>query len=50
MKYKVDYEGFAYVEAENEEEARRYFLDDNIAYDEKGVTAIEEIDEFYVTL
>lgn len=48
-KYKVYYSGFAYVEADSEEEAIDNYEDDFI-YDEKQVDEVEEVDEFEVDL
>ena len=49
-KYKVCYEGFAYVEADSEEEARELFDDEDFAYREQEVTEITEVDDFLVTI
>lgn len=45
-KYKVDFEGFAYVEADNENEAKNRFFDEEIIYSECGVVSIEQKEEF----
>lgn len=51
MKYKIFYTGFAYVEADSEEEAREKLLYENDAiYSETQVDNIEEVDEFEVNL
>lgn len=51
MKYKVFYTGFAYVEADSEEEAKEKVLDeDDAIYFETQVDNIEEVDEFEVIL
>lgn len=51
MKYKVSYTGFAYVEADSEEEAREKVLyEDDVIYSETQVDNIEEVDEFEVIL
>lgn len=51
MKYKVSYTGFAYVEADSEEEAREKVLyEDDAIYSETQVDNIEEVDEFEVNL
>ena len=51
MKYKVNFSGFAYVEADSEEEAREKVLYENDAiYSETQVDNIEEVDEFEVSL
>ena len=46
-KYKVYYSGFAYVEADSEEEALETYDYDSV-YEEYGVDRIEEVDEFGV--
>ena len=38
MKYKVCFSGFAYVEAENEENAQEIYEDGDIQYEENEVT------------
>lgn len=43
--YKVKYEGFAYVYADDEEQARILFDSDTYAYNEQEVTDIEVISE-----
>lgn len=48
-KYKVSFRGFAYVEAETEEEAEECFEDAAI-YSEQEIVAVEEVDEFVIYL
>ena len=51
MKYKVSYSGWAYVEAESEEEAEeKAMYEDDAIYEEKKCESIEEVDEFVVSL
>ena len=51
MKYKVNFSGFAYVEANSEEEAKEKVLhEDDVIYSETQVDYIEEVDEFEVKL
>lgn len=51
MKYKVSYTGFAYVEADSEEEAREKVLyEEEAIYSETEVDDIEKVDEFEVVL
>lgn len=51
MKYKVNFSGFAYVEADSEEEAEeKAMYEDDAIYEEKKCESIEEIDEFVVIL
>lgn len=45
-KYKVCYSGFAFVEAESEEEAEEMFFDGNTIVDETVVDEIVEVEEF----
>lgn len=47
-KFKVVFEGFAYIEAENAEEARDKFDDEEYAFCEWGIDTVEEVDEFLV--
>lgn len=47
-KYKITFSGFAYVEAEDEEEAREAFDDDDFAFKETKVDNVEEVDEFII--
>lgn len=46
MKYKINISGFAYVEADNEEQALEKFLNDEETYKEMDNPTIEEVDEF----
>ena len=48
-KYKVSYSGFVYIEAEDAEAAEECY-DFGGIYEEKEVTAVEEVDAFTVTL
>jgi hypothetical protein len=48
MKYKVSYSGFAYVEADDEDEAQMAYEDHDTIYAEEWIEAIEEVDEFTV--
>lgn len=51
VKYKVSYSGWAYVEAESEEEAEeKAMYEDDAIYEEKKCESIEEVDEFAVSL
>ena len=47
-KYKVCYSGFAFVEADSEEEAKELYHEGLTAYDEWQVDKVEEVDEFVV--
>lgn len=49
-KYKVKYEGFAYVEADSHEEAEELFEDDDYTYKERHVTSVEKVEEFLVEI
>lgn len=51
MKYKVNFSGFAYVEADDEEEAKNIFLDKSdmvFSYRKTKITTVEEVDDFVV--
>jgi hypothetical protein len=48
MRYKVKFSGFAYVEADNKDEAEECFDDDDFSYKETSVDSIEEVDDFVV--
>ena len=48
-KYKVNYMGFYYVEAETPEDAEDICDIDNV-YEERLVTFVEEVDDFEVCL
>jgi hypothetical protein len=50
MKYKVSYSGFAYVEANDEDEAQMAYEDDDVIYAEQMIEEIEEVDEFTVDI
>ena len=45
-KYKVCYSGFAFVEAESEDEARELYADGFMIYEEKSSDLVMEVDEF----
>ncbi len=47
-KYKVVYSGFAYVEADNEEDALELFDDDLDIFREQRIDSVTEVDEFVV--
>lgn len=47
-KFKVNYSGFAYVEAEDENEAEDRYIDDESIFDEMQIDSICEVDEFRV--
>lgn len=47
-KFKIVFKGFAYVEADDEEEAQEKFEDEDYAFCEYGVETVEEVDEFTV--
>ena len=50
MKFKVNFSGFAYVEANNKNEViEKYKYDDN-DYRESGVDSVEEVDDFIIEL
>ena len=45
-KYRIDYEGFMYVEADSPEEAEQKYFDGDYIYDESGDYEISEVSEF----
>ena len=49
MKYKINFSGFAYVEADNEDEAVENFNVDEL-YREEEIECIEEVDEFAISM
>lgn len=48
--YKVAFSGFAYVEADSEEEAKEKFDDGNHVYKEVTMDSVEEVDEMPIDL
>lgn len=51
MKYAVYFSGKAYVEADSPEEAKEIYHDGfDVAYEEKQVDRVQEVDEFLVDL
>lgn len=46
-KYKICYSGFAYIEADSEEEAMEDY-EDFAAYEERHIDSVEEVDEFTI--
>lgn len=48
MRYKVKFSGFAYIEADSEDETEERFDDDEFAYKETSIDSIEEVDDFVV--
>ncbi len=46
-KYKVYYSGFAYIEADSEENAIEDY-EDFAYYEEKHIDEVEEVDEFVI--
>lgn len=47
-KYKVEYSGFAYVYADDPQDAEENFDRDYAEYDEYGVDSVQEVDDFVV--
>lgn len=47
-KYRIDYSGFMYVEADSEEEAEQKYFDGDYIYDESGEYEISEVSDFIV--
>ena len=47
-KFKVAFKGFAYIEADDVEEATEKFDDEDYSFCEYGIETVEEVDEFVV--
>lgn len=47
-KYKVEYSGFAYVYADDPQDAEENFDRDSALFDEYGVDGVQEVDDFVV--
>ncbi len=47
-RYKVEFSGFAYVEADSKEEAQELFENDDCIYSERDIDGIVTIKEFGV--
>ena len=47
-KYKISFSGFAYVEADTEEDAIEMFDDDLDIFREQRIDSVTEVDEFVV--
>jgi len=47
-KYRVEYSGFAYIEAESPLDAEVNFDRDTAIFDEYKIDAVQEVDEFTV--
>ena len=45
-KYKVCYSGFAFVEADSEDEAEKEYWDGLAIYEDKSIDLVMEVDEF----
>ena len=48
VKYKISFSGFAYVEANSEEDAIEMFDDDLDIFREQRIESVTEVDEFVV--
>lgn len=48
--YKVAFSGFAYVQADSEEEAKEKFDDGYNVYKETNLDSVEEVDEMPIDL
>ena len=47
-KFRIDYDGFMYVEADSIEEAEQKYFDGDYIYDESGDYEISEVSDFIV--
>ena len=45
-KYRVEYSGFAYIEAESPSDAEENFDRDTAIFDEYKIDAVQEVDDF----
>lgn len=50
MKYKVEYSGFCYIEADSKSEVEDLFFEESQIYDECEITTVEEVKEFSITM
>lgn len=50
MKYKIYFSGFAYVEADSEEEAKDLYYMGDTTYEETVIDDIEEVNEFIINV
>lgn len=50
LKYKVEYTGFCYIEADSESEAEDLFFEDDFLYDDCTITNVEQVSEFAVSV
>lgn len=50
MKYKVNFSGFAYVEADSPDKAGDKVLDDDTVYSDTRIDDVEEVDSFDVEI
>lgn len=50
MKYRVDFSGVAYVEANDVRDAKDMFCCDNTEYEEYEITDVELVDDFVVEI
>ena len=49
-KYKVEFSGFVYVEAEDEEDAKEKYNDGETIYEESEVNSVKQVSDFHVSL
>lgn len=50
MKYKINFSGFAYVEANDAKEAEDKFSCEDTVYEEYGIDDVELVDDFYLKI
>lgn len=49
MKYKANFAGFSYIEADSEQEAEDVFFEGYEVYSEEEITSVEEVDDFVIS-
>lgn len=50
MKYKIEYTGFCYIEADSKSEAEDLFFEDDFLYSDCVITNVEQVSEFVVSM
>lgn len=50
MKYRVEFSGFAYVEADSVEEAEQQYFCNDYSFHEHSVDSVTEVDDFIIEI